>query len=435
MYNYLRIFYYLNRLRRHAYWSHKKLSDYQNRKVRAIIKYAYDHSGFYHQKFRQLGIKPDDIRCLKDLNKLPIIKKADLRNNFKRIISDDFDLNSLRILKTSGSSGHPLSVCLSKKEHEFRMAKMLRANISCGQKSRDKWFVITAPAHLNKRGSIHNFLGFYSPFSVSVFEKQATQISLIQSFRPNVIEGYSSSLVLLANEMKQRGLKPAECRLVIGNAELIDDSSRSFVESVFDVPFYDQYASNELESMAWQCVEKDGYHIDADTLIMQVVDKNGEEVAPGERGELVFTSLFNFAMPFIRYAIGDVGVLSTDKCACGRSFPLMRVIEGRKDSFIRFRDGKLFSPRNFTIAMSMFSLYSQIDLFRVVQKDADVIEFLVKLKDEHYNKEHFSSLLEAHIREKLELDASEVHINTRFIDSLPLDKGGKLATVVSEINS
>ena len=192
MYNYPRVAYYLTSLLRNAYWKKDELSKYQDQKVKSVVKYAYDHSAFYHRTYRALGIRPDDIQCKDDLRKLPIIKKNDLQKHPEQIISDEFDINKLRILKTSGSSGRPLSVYFSQKEHEFRMAKMLRANISCGQKSRDRWFVITAPGHVNKQGGVRKLLGIFSPFSISVFEKLETQISLIEEYKPNVIEGYSS---------------------------------------------------------------------------------------------------------------------------------------------------------------------------------------------------------------------------------------------------
>lgn len=436
MYNYVRVLYYLNNLLRHAYWDKERLLDYQNRQLRAVVKYAYDHSGFYHQKFRQSGIKPNDIKCVKDLNKLPIVKKSDLQNSFEHIISDEFNITSLIIQKTSGSSGQPLRVYLSEKEHEFRMAKMLRANISCGQKPRDKWLVITAPSHVNKQSGIRKFLGIYSPFSVSVFERQAAQISLIRSYKPNVLEGYSSSLVLLANEMKQRGMSlPAQCRLVIGGAELIDTTAREFVEKVFGVPFFDQYASNELEAMAWQCEVKGGYHVDADSVIMQFLDEDGEEVSPGETGEIVCTSLFNYAMPIIRYAIGDIGVFSDEQCSCKRVFPLMKMIEGRADSFISFPDGRLVSPIAIILCMRMFSLYDRLDRFRVIQKRKDTLEFILKLKDGEVGDNFFAALLEKHFDDKFFLKRSGVSVKVEFVDDIPLDKGGKLQSVVSNFKS
>jgi phenylacetate-CoA ligase len=433
MYNYLRVLYYLNSLMRHTYWSREKLLDYQDRKVRAIVKYAYDHSGFYHERFRHFGIKPDDVQCVKDLNKLPIVEKSDLQKNFGQIISDEVDVNSLIIQKTSGSSGHPLSVYLSKKEHEFRMAKMLRANISCGQKPRDRWLVITAPHHINKEGGIRKLLGIYWPFSISVFEDVDAQLDFVRKFRPDVIESYSSSLVLLAKEMKCRGLKP-ECRLAIGGAEFIDGTSRRFIESVLGAPFFDQYASVELEAMAWQCEEKGDYHIDADSVVMQFVDENGEEVAPGESGEIVCTSLFNYAMPFIRYAIRDIGVSSAESCSCGRGFPVMKMVEGRADSFIHFPDGRIVVPRTLTIGMNMFSLSKCIERFRIIQTHKDNLDFIIQLKECNVDVSSFISTLEKYFEEKLHLKKSGVRMNVKFVDYLPLDQGGKLKSVVSNFS-
>ena len=435
LYNYVRIMYYLASLLRHAYWDRDRLSAYQDKKTRAIVKYAYDHSRFYHEKFKQLGLRPDDIKNVKDLNKLPIFRRFELQRNVESVISDEFDSEKLEVDKTSGSSGQPLFVYFSKRESEFRKAKMLRANISCGQKIKDRWLVITAPSHLSKGNLVQRLFGVFYPFSISVFEDTAQQLSIVRKFRPDVIEGYSSVLYLMASELKKNGVEVPRTRLIIGGADLIDEPSREFVERMFGAPFFDQYASVELEAMAWQCVEKCGYHIDADSVVMQFVDEEGEEVAPGERGEIVCTSLFNYAMPFIRYAIGDIGVLSDELCPCGRGLPLMKMIEGRKDSFVRFPDGRLVSPRNFTIAMSMFSLYDYVDLFRVVQRDKDVVEFVVKLKEGSFDKERFVSLLEAHMREKLKLDVSGVKVTTRFVDDISLDKGGKLRAVVSEVNS
>jgi phenylacetate-CoA ligase len=308
---------------------------------------------------------------------------------------------------------------------------MLRANISCGQKARDRWLVITSPAHVSKSGGIQKRLGIYSPFSVSVFNEIESQISLIEKFNADVIESYSSSLLLLAREMKNRGLDSEVCRLVIGGAELIDEKERRFVENVFNAPFFDQYASVELEAMAWQCEEKSGYHIDADSLVMQFVDETGQEVAPGETGEIVCTSLFNYAMPFIRYAIGDVGVSSDETCPCGRVFPIMKMIEGRADSFIQFPDGSIIVPRKLTISMNMFSLSRHIDRYRIIQKQKDTLDFIIKLKEDNINISDFVSLLEQHFEEKLQLQKCNVKMNVKFVDDIPLDKGGKLKTVVS----
>jgi phenylacetate-CoA ligase len=275
-------------------------------------------------------------------------------------------------------------------------------------------------------------LGLFAPIPVSVFSGPSKQISVIESVRPDLIDGYSSSLLLLAREVERRGLDTIKPRMLFGGAELSDEISREYIERVFDAPFYDRYATVELERVAWQCPHKK-YHIDADTLLLEFVDENGETVAPGEKGEVVCTSLFNYAMPFIRYALGDVGVRSDEECTCGRTFPLMKVVEGRKDSLVILPDGRTLSPRTFTLAMRMFSSYKDISQFRVVQEKHDLLEFHIKKKNDDIPDETIKEGLLYHIRRTLNIDPDQVKIKVRFVTSIPLNKGGKLMAVVSKV--
>ncbi len=254
--------------------------------------------------------------------------------NVKEMISAEFNIENLKMLSTSGSTGKPLFLYINSAENEFRKAKHLRANFGCGQKPRDRWVTIIAPHHFSKSSNLQQIVRLFTPTAVSVFTDPSIQVSLIEKLNPDILDGYSSSLFVLAKELEKNGIDTIRPRSVIGGAELVDSYSRKFIEKIFQTQFYDQYSSVELERMSWQCRVRDQYHIDADALIMQFVDKNGEEVSAGERGEIVCTSLFNYAMPFIRYAIGDVGVPSDEICSCGRTLPLMKTVEGRKDSLL-----------------------------------------------------------------------------------------------------
>lgn len=431
MINYARAFYYLHNLLKRAYWSSDKLENYQNKRLRSIITYAYDYVPFYHKKLRELEIKPTDIKTKGDLNKLPIIRKNEIRDNLKEMISTEYNLNDLKMLSTSGSTGAPFFLYISKAENEFRKAKHLRANISCGQKPLDRWVTITAPHHFGESTKLQRRLGFFAPTPLSVFTDSSTLISTIEKINPNIVDGYSSSLFILAKELQKSGIEAIRPRLVFGGAELIDDHSREFVEKIFDAPFYDQYASVELERMAWQCPVAQEYHIDADAIIMQFVDTNGEEVSSGERGEIICTSLFNYAMPFIRYAIGDVGMSSEELCTCGRAFPLMKTVEGRKDSILLLPNGRSLTPRAFTIAMNMFKFYKYIDQFRIVQKKPDLFVFNIALKYGSVEKDIVEKELISHLRSTFNLE--HVNFEVKFVDSIPLDKSGKLMAVVSNL--
>ena len=276
-------------------------------------------------------------------------------------------------------------------------------------------------------------LGIYAPVPISALDNSTSQISVIEKVNPDVLDGYSSSLLLLAKELEERELKTINPRFLFGGAELTDNLSRGYIEKVFEAPFYDRYATIELERMAWQCPAKMEYHIDADTIILEFVDRDGQEVSPGERGEIVCTSLFNYAMPFIRYAIGDMGIPSDEECSCGRTFPLMKVVEGRKDSLIVLPDGRMLSPRTFTIAMRMFKLYKHIAQFRIIQKKQDLFEIHIQKKNGDIDEETMETELVVHMKKMLKLDAFEITFKTRFVENIPLDKSGKLMAVVSEL--
>jgi phenylacetate-CoA ligase len=421
-------------LNSHASWSIDKLQDYQNKKLRLLMDYAFNHVPFYHKHFKDSGIRPSDIRSSRDLHKIPIIRKDDIRKNLDSMVSQNCDVERLKRLSTSGSTGNPLFFYVSQSELEYRKAKHLRANMACGQKPFDHWVTLTSPHHFAESTNLQRLINAYTPRPVSVFNDLSTQISLIERMKPDVLDGYSSTLYLLAKEIEKKENKNIKPRLIIGGAELIDDSSRRLIESIFEAPFYDQYSSVEMERIAWQCKCKQGYHIDSDALVLEFVNQEGEQVSEGECGEVVCTSLFNYAMPFIRYAIGDMGRFSKDSCNCGRPFPLMKVMEGRKDSMILLPDGRVIAPRAFTIAMSSFRHYDMIDQFRIIQQKKDVFQFIIKVKKTDLDKAIFERELTIHFAHMLKLDLDRIHIETELVDDIPLDPSGKLMAVTSRLD-
>jgi phenylacetate-CoA ligase len=431
--NYLRTLYYLNALRESAFWEEERLLKFQEKKLRTVVSYAYNFVPFYHRKYKSAGIRPEDIKKREDLSKLPTLRKDEIRNNPNEMISREYNVEKLRRLSTSGSTGTPTHIYVSQAESEFRKAKHLRANISCGQKPFDLWATITAPHHFSEATRLQRVLAFYAPRPISVFQSVDSQLSTLQKWRPDILDGYSSSLAILAKEARDAGVKGIKPRFVIGGAELIDSVSRRLVEESFSAPFYDQYSSVELERMSWQCREKQGYHIDADAMILQFLDKSGEKVSVGERGEIVCTSLFNVAMPLIRYAIGDVGVQSDESCACGRTLPLMKLVEGRKDSLLLFPDGRVMTPRTFTIAMNEFKLYRYIDQFRLTQKKLDLLEVEIKVTDDCSQANLVQDELFSYLRATLDTGAN-VTWRVNVVEDIPLDRTGKLMAVVSQLD-
>lgn len=436
MANLFRIPYYLYKSKKRAYWPPNKLRIYQEKKLRSIVKYAYNFVPFYHDKFKKYGINPNDIKTLEDLNKLPVVSKEEVRQKDPaNLISSKKNIEDLKIVRTSGSSGTPFLTYIDRAEDDWRKSIYMRANIICGQKPRDSWVVITGPHHFGDTTGIQRMLGIYAQKVLSVFMDVDEQIDFIVKAKADIIDGYSSSLTLLAKQVDRKGIGGITPKLMFGNAEIIGLPSRKYLEKVFETIYCDQYGCAELDRTAWQCPERIGYHMDMDSVVTELVDKDGSPVGVGERGEVVLTSLFNYSMPFLRYAVGDIGVFSSEKCSCGVTFPLMEKIEGRTDSFPMLPDGSLVSPLIFTAVMTTYKFFDKIRNYRFIQKKHDLFMVYIEKEDDKIADELLSKSLISYLKEKIGLGSMEIEFRVEFLDNIPQDKTGKRKSVYSEINN
>ena len=183
MMNLFRVAYYLGLANRRLYWSKSRLKKYQDKRIREVVRHAYDSVPFYHNLFREKKIEIESIRGIEDLSKLPVVPKEDFKNqNPRSIVSENFDLGKLKKVRTSGSSGKPFEVYINSKEDAWRKAIYMRANICCGQRLRDKWLVMTSPHHFHDTTGIQRKLGVYAQTCISLFESTDNKISLISDF-------------------------------------------------------------------------------------------------------------------------------------------------------------------------------------------------------------------------------------------------------------
>jgi len=436
--NIVRISYYLFGAIRRLDWSRDKLEKYRNKQLRKVVKYAFENVRFYHDLFKASRVYPEDIRNTHDLNKLPIIRKKEMRQHDRDdLISKDFKGQKLKSLTTGGSTGEPFSVYICGKEDDWRKAIYLRANITCGQRPRDRWVAIDVAERAIETSFLHRCFGVFIREVVPVTWDRHSQLQAITKLDPGILDGFSGVMWLLAKEAEAKNIKSIHPRIIFGSGDLIDKASRNYLEKVFNAPYFDQFGCAEVDRSAWQCPERLGYHIDEDSVIMQFVDENGEEVGPGERGEIVYTSLFNYAMPFIRYGTMDIGVPIDEECPCGRKLPLMKVVEGRSNSFLVFPDGHVVAPMSFIETLKAFTLAEEIDQYRVIQKSKNLVEIYVKKTKEDVDEEKIRSWLLANILDGLpkveKVDLSEVTFEVKFVDELPLSGRGKLNVVVSHV--
>lgn len=435
MVNLVKLLYFLRTANRRLHWSPSEIKRYQDKHVRSVVKYAYENVPFYHELYKRHSVDIDDISKVEDLDKLPIVKKEVFKKQDPRIlVSSEYTLDSLKKVRTSGSTGTPFVVYINSTEDTWRKAIYMRANIACGQKPRDRWVVLTSPTHFKDTTNLQRRLGIFAQNCISLFQPTDIKMQQVIDAKPDVLDGYSGSVAMLAKEAKKRNLTSIKPHLVFGNAEYIDQQSRHCVEEVFDAPYCDQFGCAEIDRSAWQCLERQGYHMDVDSVITEFIDKNGIPVAAGEQGLVTYTSLFNYAMPFIRYSIGDICVPSSDTCSCGNNLPLMKVVEGRKDAFLTLPNSKILSPMIFNYAISTFSYYKDIDQYQIHQKSINVIDVNLKMNGFSIPKDRFAVEFESHLKKFLKIP-QDVQLNVAFLDEIPLSKTGKLRSVWSDISN
>ncbi|MDH5266412.1 MAG: phenylacetate--CoA ligase family protein [Candidatus Bathyarchaeota archaeon] len=417
-----KVLWHLRELRKNQWLKTSEIVKIQEKKLRAIVKYAYENVEFYHRKFDALGLKPHDIETVQDLQKLPIISRLDVQRNFPNgLVSTNVSVENCKRYTSSGSTGIPVTVICNSKCEDFRGALFMRPFFECGLKLRDKMVRI---ADVKNRSSWYEYFGWMRKICISPMAPVKNTIPLLEQYKPDVIYGHSSYIFLLAKEIREMGVKNISPRIVIGTAELLSKKMRDSIESSFGVKMFDFYGSVEVERLAWECEEWNGYHMDIDAQVIEFV-RNEEIAAPGERGKIIVTCLYNYAMPLIRYDLGDVGVASDEKCACGRGLPLMKRIEGRTNDFLKCPDGRLVSPMAIFAVMDYFAEIAQ---FRAIQeKKNKVVVEIVKGRG-------FSDKTIHQVVEKVgSIMGEEVLVEPVVVDHIPRDPTGKMRVVRSRI--
>ena len=410
-------------MRRSQWLKRDCLIDLQMKKLRTILDYVYGNVEFYHRRFDSLGIKPSDIKQLEDLSKIPPTTRSDVVGNFPDgMVARGTDLSKCVERRTSGSTATPITVVFDKHDQAFRFAVFLRAMFECGFKVVDK--LTTVSYYEEKVARWFQALGLLRRQNIQSMTSVDQVVQMLREYRPDVLYSYASYLANIAQSVRDQGIKEINPRLVFSQAELLDNRTRALVRSVFGREVMDTYGSSEFIRLAWECSEHSGYHIDADGYVLEFVE-DGENVNAGEKGEILVTNLDAYAMPFIRYEIGDCGVPIADECSCGRRLPLMRNIEGRKDDFLILPNGRLVSPRRATT--SIWEVLGA-EQYRIIQKKKDLV--VIELAKGQGISERSIAQASGGLKELL---GPDVQIRVDVVDHISTGKTGKLRKVISEV--
>jgi len=314
----------------------------QQRKLSRLVRYAYRRVPYYRRLFDRLDIKPGDIRSGVDLSRIPVLTKEDIARNAGDLVSRGYPRLNLFPYSTGGSTGVPTRFFHDLHEMAWVEAAVHRTYAWAGWRRGHRLVLVSGlPAEMASLISIMRKWQGQSRFSL--FGADTAQvdevIAQLKRLSPRGLKGYATWLNLLAERIEATG-GCGSCRpkYVISSSELLTRDIRERIGRVFGVAPFDNYSSREF-MIAAECERHQGLHIAAENVVLETV-RGVQPVPEGTPGEILITDLNRFGMPLIRYQIGDVGVLSSRRCPCGRGLPLLDGIVGRVSEFIRTPDGK-----------------------------------------------------------------------------------------------
>jgi phenylacetate-CoA ligase len=314
----------------------------------------------------------------------------------------------------------PLNILIDKRASENGYGLWSRAFERNGLRNLDKMAVIKHPAYFPKKHWFQK-IGIQRRRYVSALEETENQIKVLEKYDPQAIKSYPSCMAEIARTLKKRrtSIKP---RLIFTGGELLNKEARTLISSVFETEPLDTYGTTEFSLVAWECREHSGYHINADSVLMEFLDGE-EEVAAGERGAVVCTGFNNYAMPLIRYKDNDIAVPLDEECSCGVKLPLLRNIEGRESDLLMAIDGHLVSPWHFF--PFPFKDYAGIRQFKIIQDRKDRI--LLQVVAETGTVDEYR--LNEASKNMRKLFGEEMRVDFEFVDELEMGPTGKIRAI------
>jgi phenylacetate-CoA ligase len=362
----------------------KQLRLVQEKKIRKIVRYAYQNVPFYRKRFDQVGLKPESIRKLEDVAKIPLTAKSDLINNYPLgMLAVPAD-RLYCLHASSGTTGKPIVVAYTRGDLECWSRLMGRTYDVAGVRKGD------VVQNMFGYGLFTGGLGFHygaRAIGATIVPTSSgntkRQFLLMKDLRTRVVTGTPSYMVYLCEASRAAGYDPKrDFNLKVGifGAEPWSEEARRKIEDVFGLRAYDIYGMSELygPGVAIECGQKNGLHVWGDEFLVETLNPDtGEVLEPGEEGELVFTMLSREAMPLLRYRSRDLSKVFEEECACGRYHPRIQRIKGRSDDMLILGGVNVFPSQIEHVLMNIPDLGDQ---YQIVISHKELDRLAVKVE-------------------------------------------------------
>jgi phenylacetate-CoA ligase len=407
-----------------------RIAELQLQRLKDFLQDVAVHVPYYRDLFAQTRFDASALHSLADLQRLPFLTKPVIRANTDAL--KHAHASGLARFNTGGSSGEPLVFFIGKKRVSHDVAAKWRATRWWGVDIGDPEIVVWgSPIELGKQDRIKLWRDrLLRTQLLPAFEMSESRldrfVASIRAARPRMLFGYPSALAHIARHAHARGVAMDDLglRVAFVTSERLYDDQRETISRVFGCPVANGYGGRDAGFIAHEC-PAGGMHITADDIIVEIVDAAGEVLAPGQAGEIVVTHLATRDFPFVRYRTGDVGVLDTATCSCGRGLPLLKEIQGRSTDFVVAADG--------TVMHGLSLIYVLRDVpgvvsFKVVQESLALTRVLVVADAQ------FTAAAEAHVVQGLQKRlGAGVQIVLEKVGNIPAEKSGKFRYIVSHV--
>ena len=395
--------------------SREEIRAIQNERLIKTIKHVYDNVEMYRNRMDEAGIKPEDIKSVDDLKKLPFTTKQDLRDYYPYGLFATPLKDVVRLHASSGTTGKQIVVGYTKNDLDVWDDIAARQLYAVGADENDFIHVAYGYGLFTGGFGLHGGAGKIGATAIPVSSGNTDrQITILEDFGSTVLCCTPSYAMYIAEQVKAKGIDPKTLPLKAGifGAEPWTEEMRRQIEEMLDIKAYDVYGLTEIMGpcVSYECSAQTGMHVNEDHFIIEAIDPETEEVLPyGVPGELVFTCISKECCPFIRYRTRDIGVLTVEPCSCGRTFVKMTKPKGRTDDMLIIRGVNVFPSQIETVLLRMgYSPNYKIYVDRVNNTDTLLVQ--VEMTEDMFSdtvtkiKEH-ESAIKAELRSLLGIGA------------------------------
>jgi phenylacetate-CoA ligase len=423
-------------LNRIQWLSRDELLALQRAKLQSIVEYANQYVPYYQRVFKEEGFHPEDLRQdLTYINKIPFLTKTIIRNNWNDMLTTEPERRRrMSKLNTSGSTGEPLVFMQDSYFQDYTTAETQHHMSWIGWNFGDQhaWVYIAPPKPTLKekvRAQIADWAWNRFQLNACSMNEEAmiAFAKHLQLQKPKLLWCCTSSLYHFARFIRTSPYLGITFDGIFTTAEVLLPAVRQYIEETFQCKLFNRYGTMELGGVACECQAHTGYHVSVDNNYIEILN-NGFPTQADHVGDIIVTNLNNRAMPFIRYSLGDAGAWHVgENCPCGRSAPMLSVIEGRITEMFQTRDGH-FVRAGFSGGFSCLT-HPAIKQFQVIQKSLD--QMVMRLVPDGEVPE---SVLDEIRRTIQDTFGNNVGVDFEFLHKIPLLPSGKHQYAISELN-